>query len=110
MKKPLVMLALFTIIILPLISATATIILEQQPKTLYNLGEKLEIPIMVTSNQGTYDFLDVSLLCDNQEYKFPKDSIGILAGEVQKVDKSVFLFRKFIGTTKGLCKVKAVLE
>ena len=110
MKKVLVLLSLSLILILPIISAEATIIFEQQPKSFYNLGERLNLPIMVASNQGAYDFLTVTLLCDIQEYEFPKDSLDIAPGELKKVDKSVLLIKRFIGETKGACKIKAGLE
>ncbi|MBU1252456.1 MAG: hypothetical protein KJ905_02985 [Nanoarchaeota archaeon] len=110
LTKIAVLLSFSILLILPMMSAAATIIFEQQPRAIYNYGEKINLPITVTSAQGVYDYLQVSLLCSGQEYKFPKDSIGILPGEVQKLDKSVYLIKRFIGETKGACKIKAVLE
>ncbi|MBU2504044.1 MAG: hypothetical protein KJ879_03275 [Nanoarchaeota archaeon] len=110
LTKIAVLLSFSLLLVLPMMSAAATIIFEQQPKAIYNYGEKINLPITVTSAQGVYDYLQVSLLCSGQEYKFPKDSIGIIPGEVQKVDKSVYLIKRFIGETKGTCTIKAALE
>ena len=51
---------------------SAEIIINQQPKETYNLGERINIPITLTTSEGIYDFLQVSLICDGQEQKLPK--------------------------------------
>ncbi|MDP3986721.1 MAG: hypothetical protein Q8P81_00675 [Nanoarchaeota archaeon] len=108
MKKWTIFLLLF--LVLPLASAEAVIILDQQPKSVYSFGDRLNIPITVTTNQGVYDFLQVSLLCGAQQHVFPKDSVDLGAGEVKKIDKSVLLIKRFVGDISGTCKIRAGLE
>jgi len=110
MKRALILISLSLLLLLPLLSAEATIIIDQQPKALYNYGERINLPITVTSNQGVFDFLQVTLLCGSLTHEFPKDSLDIFPGEVKKIDKSVLLIKRFIGETKGTCKIRAGLE
>jgi len=98
------------LLILPLASAETMILLDQQPKSVYNLGDKLNIPITVTSNQGVYDFLRVSLMCDSRTHNFPEDSIDLAPGEAKKIDNSVLLINRFVGSVVGTCKIRVGLE
>ena len=108
MKKWVVFVLL--LLILPLASAETMILLNQQPKSVYNLGDKLNIPITVTSNQGVYDFLRVSLMCDSRTHNFPEDSIDLAPGEAKKIDNSVLLINRFVGSVIGTCKIRVGLE
>tara|TARA_Y100000034_G_scaffold65035_1_gene78698 strand:- start:20631 stop:22661 length:2031 start_codon:yes stop_codon:yes gene_type:complete len=89
---------------------SAEIIINQQPKETYNLGERINIPITLTTSEGIYDFLQVSLICDGQEQKLPKEEIDLPSNEVIKIEKSIFLITKFINELTGTCKIKAYLE
>ena len=90
--------------------ASAEIILNPQTKEIYNLGERINIPITVTTSEGIYDFLQVSLICNGQEQKLPKEEIDLPSNEVIKIEKSVFLIKKFINGLVGTCKIKAYFE
>tara|TARA_Y100000310_G_scaffold27990_1_gene26608 strand:- start:1308 stop:3320 length:2013 start_codon:yes stop_codon:yes gene_type:complete len=90
--------------------ASAEIIINQQPKEIYNLGERINIPITLTTAEGIYDFLQVSLICNGQEQKLPKEEIDLPSNEVIKIEKSIFLIKKFINGLTGTCKIKAYLE
>lgn len=90
--------------------ASAEIIINQQPSELYNLGERVTIPITITTSEGIYDFLKISLICDGQEKKLPDEEIELPANEVIKIEKSIFLIEKFINKLTGTCKIKASFE
>ena len=90
--------------------ASAEIILNPQTKEIYNLGERINIPITVTTSEGIYDFLQVSLICNGQEQKLPKEEIDLPSNEVIKIEKSIFLIKKFINGLVGTCKIKAYFE
>ena len=90
--------------------ASAEIIINQHPKEIYNLGEEINIPITITSTEGIYDYLKVSLNCDNHVKILPKEEISLATNEVAKITKSIFLIKKFIGISLGDCKIKAWLE
>ncbi len=89
---------------------SAEIILNQQPKEIYNLGERINIPITLTTSEGIYDFLQVSLICNGQEQKLPKEEIDLPSNEVIKIEKSIFLIKKFINGLTGTCKIKTYFE
>jgi|TARA_Y100000310_G_scaffold244335_1_gene249073 hypothetical protein len=90
--------------------ASAEIIINQQPNEIYNLGERINIPITLTTAEGIYDFLQVSLICNGQEKKLPKEEIDLPSNEVIKIEKSIFLIQKFINGLTGNCEIKAYLE
>jgi len=86
---------------------SAEIIIDQQPKGTYNLGEKIDISFTVIATNGIYDFLKTSLICTNHIHFLPEEEISLSANEVIKISKSIFLIEKFIGNSLGDCKVKA---
>ncbi len=110
MKKEAFFPVLALFLVLSVSSVSADIIINQQPDELYSLGERLVIPMTITTSDGIYDFLQVSLICDGKEQKFSKDEIDIGANEAKKTEKSVLLIKKFIGDLKGTCRVKAYFE
>jgi len=61
---------------------SAEIILNQQPNEIYNLGERINIPITVTSSIGIYDFMKTELICDGLLRELPKEEIVLPANEV----------------------------
>lgn len=91
--------------------ASAEIIINQQPKEIYNLGERLDFPITVaTINEGIYDFLEISLNCQNHLHILPKEEISLAPGEAIKITKSIFLIDKFVGNALGDCRIRAWFE
>ena len=99
---------IFAVFLISLVSAE--IIINQQPKALYNLGERILIPITITTSEGIYDFLQISLICNGQEQQLPKEEIDLPSNEVIKIEKSIFLIEKFINKLTGTCKIKTSFE
>ena len=90
--------------------ASAEILINKQPKEIYNLGEKINIPITVTSGNGIYDYLKISLNCENHVQILPKEEVSISPNEILEITKSIFLIEKFIGNALGDCKIKVWLQ
>lgn len=90
--------------------ASAEIIISQQPIEVYNLGDVLDTSILLTTSKGIYDYLQISLICNNYELKLPKEEISLIANGELIIDKSIFLIERFIGLASGTCKIKASLE
>ena len=107
MKKE-VLLVTFALFLVSLVSAE--IIINQQPAEVYNLGDRMTVPLTITTSTGIYDFLQVSLICDGQEQKLPKEEVDLPPYETIKIDKSILLIKKFIGSLKGTCKIKTYFE
>ena len=89
---------------------SAEIILNQQPNEIYNLGERINIPITVTSSIGIYDFMKTELICDGLLRELPKEEIVLPANEVVKIEKSVLLIKRFTEEVKGTCQIKISFE
>tara|TARA_Y100000310_G_scaffold17671_1_gene17447 strand:- start:14593 stop:16674 length:2082 start_codon:yes stop_codon:yes gene_type:complete len=87
--------------------ASSEIIIDQQPKESYNLGETIDLSITLTSTNGIYDYLKTSMICENHIHSFPEKQISLAANEVIKIPKSIFLIEKFVGNSLGDCKIKA---
>ena len=89
---------------------SADLAITQQPNDVYNLGDKLDVNVKVSSAEGVYDYLQVSLICDSSQKILPKEEIGIGPNEETNVQKSIILIKKFIGNAVGKCKIKASLD
>ena len=98
----------FAIFLLSFVSAE--IIINQQPNDLYNLGERITIPVTISTSEGIYDFLEFSLICDGQEKELPKEEMELPPNEVIKIEKSIFLIEKFINKLTGSCEIKVAFE
>lgn len=99
---------LFMFLILPLISAE--IIINQQPKEIYNLGDTIPVPVTVKTTGGISGFLGMDLICEGAEVNFFKDGINIPSGEEKKVEASLVLIKSIIEDLKGTCKIKAYIN
>jgi len=90
--------------------ASAEIIISQQPIEVYNLGDVLDTSFRLTTSQGIYDYLQISLICNNNERILPKEEVSLSANGELIIGKSIFLINKFIGLAAGTCKIKASFE
>ncbi len=107
MKRGIVFLILFAVLIIPAVSATISI--TGPSKAQYNLGEEIDISGYV---QETNDFsgeIQVSLICASKTYKLPAIDIDISAG--QKVSFDILSLSELTATSSmlGICKQKVEL-
>jgi len=100
---------LLFILILLTSFASAEIIINQQPRSVYNLGEVITIPVTVKTLSDISEDLEINLICRGQELNFYKNGVYLLAGEEKKFETFLILSKKKIGTLSGSCKIKAVL-
>ena len=90
--------------------ASAEIIINQQPKQVYNLGEIATIPVTVKTLSDVYGTLEMNLICSGQGVNFYRNGVYLLAGEEKRFESSLVLSRKMLGSLVGSCKIKAILE
>ncbi|MEX0920318.1 MAG: hypothetical protein WDZ69_01915 [Candidatus Pacearchaeota archaeon] len=107
MKKAAIILTLILILI-PLVSAE--IIINQQPKETYSLGDVISIPVTVKTSSGISGNLNMDLICNGMEENFYKNGISLSAGEEKRVESSLVLTKNVIGEMKGECVIKAYVE
>ncbi len=110
MKKmrvfPLVLLLVF--LLLPVMSAE--IIINQQPKEIYNLGDIVSVPVTVKATGGISGFLGMDLICGGAKVNFFRDGINIPSGEEKREEASLVLIKSIVGELKGTCKIKAYIN
>ncbi len=97
----------FVLMLLSLVSAE--IIINEQPKELYNLGEGFSVPVTIKTTEDVSDIFDMNLICNGQEMNFYKNGVFLLTGEEKKLEPSLILTTGLIGNLKGTCKVKGSL-
>ena len=92
---------------IPLISAE--IIIDEQPESVYNLGDLITIPVTLKSTLGiTGNFL-MNLICNSQEMNFYKNGVSLSPDGKKKVESSLILSKTIIGSLRGTCTIKASL-
>jgi len=108
MKMRVVVSILFCIIFLSSF-LSAEIIINQEPKELYNIGDVINFPIKIAAAVDTNAFLSVNLLCNGGETQIYKEYISLKSGDETSVAPSIPLL--FEGSKKtGTCKIKTVLN
>lgn len=101
---------LLTLVILLSSLASAEIIINQQPKDLYNLGDIVTLPTKITTSKDTSNFFDMYLICNGIQTEIHKEYIVLSAGQEKQITPSIPLIKNFIGRTTGTCKIKSILE
>ena len=104
MKRVLALLTL-TLILTSVVSAE--MLLKQQPKELYNLGEVVKIPIKITTNIGIDEFFSLKLICNGLETEVHKQYIYLTPAEEQDISIAIPLIASFIGRATGSCVARA---
>jgi len=86
--------------------ASADIIINKQPKEVYNLGDVVEVPVtIVATNSIDGRYLLGDLICNGPTINFHKSGINLAREEQQKVNTFAILTKEEIGTITGKCKI-----
>lgn len=90
---------------------SADITFMQQVKSIYNMGDVINIPVKIESLTDITGSFNMDLICNGTAINFYKYSgIKLSAGEEKDLDSSLVLIDKIIGNKKGTCKIKAMLN
>ncbi|MBT3405278.1 hypothetical protein HN832_04860 [archaeon] len=100
---------IFTTLIFLTAIISADIILLQQPESLYNLGEVVEVSLKVTSLKEINNFLTLNLICNGVETEVHKEYLLLQAGEEQESDAKIPLISSFTNRIAGTCLIKAII-
>ena len=102
---------IFAIILSLLISFTsAEIVITQQPNTLYNFGDLISVPVIITSPTDISGAVEMNLICNGIETNFYKNGIKLPAGVEKMIDAGVILDSQNIGNVSSFCTIKAILN
>ena len=107
MKKILIIFV-FAIFFSSLVSSE--IIINQQPKEIYNFGDVISIPVTIKSLKDTSGVFQMNIICEGQEENFYRNGVGLSAGEEKRMDSTLVLTRAVIRELKGDCRIKAALN
>lgn len=98
--------ALFLLFVLPVFSAE--IIITEQPSSIYNYGDAVEIPLIVKSNTQIAGTFNTDLICNGIATNFYKNGLFLNAGEEKNIDAVVILDDAAIsGNGSAFCVVRA---
>ena len=104
---PALILLMLFLFLFPLISAT--IVINQQPEKIYNLGDVISIPVKIVASENILGSLNVDLICSSKTTNYKIGIPSLSAGENYNTDIYVPLTKSEIGETKGKCEVKVYL-
>ncbi len=89
--------------------ASAEVIITQQPKISYNLGEIITVPVTLKPTTDIVGSFNADLICNGQQINFYKNGVSLKAGEEKRIDPSLVLTRELIGGLEGDCKIKTYI-
>lgn len=92
----------------PLISSE--VIITQQPKEVYSLGDTVSVPVKIVAAKDSSDFLNMEILCDGLSKNFPQGLLQLNAGEEESRTLPLPLEKKFIEEMSGNCVIKVSFE
>lgn len=98
----------FVIFLSSLVSSE--IIINQQPQQLYNLGDVVNVPVIISPLTEVSGVLTMDLICGGKTAKFYQNGIFLAAGEEKRLDSSLVLNKLMIGNMLGNCKIKIKLN
>ena len=105
--KRIIFLVMFIILLTSL--ASADIIIKEQPKELYSLGEIVRVPVKIATLYGIEDFLSIKLICNGIETEIHKQYLSIASGGEQEINAAIPLTPQYIGRTYGTCTIKTAI-
>lgn len=104
MKKGVLLCLILACLVIPVASADVFI---SQPNSLYNVGDKFNITITISSNSNINDFLSVKILCNSTETEIYKGYQNVVANENKIVPVEISLDKSILNNGIGKCFVKA---
>jgi hypothetical protein len=88
---------------------SADIIIKEQPRELYNLGEIVHVPTKIFTSSGVENFFLMKLICNGVESEIHRQYISLAAGAEMEINSAIPLTTQFIGRSNGLCTIKAII-
>ncbi len=89
---------------------SADIIIQGQPKELYNIGDTIDIPLKIVALENIKNTFSMNILCNGIETEVYKADIKLSSGQEQSLNPIIILDKSRIGKTAGICKIKASLK
>jgi hypothetical protein len=90
--------------------ASAEIIINEQPKEVYNFGDTLPIDMTVKTTTDVSGYFYVNLFCKDNTKEVGKIPLTLSSGEEDKIKFSLGITKDMIGELKGDCKIKGIFK
>lgn len=90
-------------------TVSAELIINGQPKDMYNIGDTISVPITIKSLTNTQGFFQVNLICSEKEINFYKSWISLNPKNETKINASVQLMQEMVGKSRGACNIEVSL-
>ena len=107
MKKEMIFVAL---VLLMTSMISAEIIINNQPKATYNLGETIPVSMTVKATQNISGYFYTLLMCEGKIKELSKIPITLDTGSEKKIEFDLRLNRETIEEMKGKCKMKGFID
>ena len=88
---------------------SAELVITEQPKEIYNLGDTIKIPMKIVTLGDLSELFTINLICNGIETEVYREYVFLSSGEEIKREPSIPLIKSFTGRTTGTCKIKASL-
>jgi len=98
---------LLALLLLPL--ASAEVVVNTQPQSIYNLGDIATLKVTFKPVQTVSGNFQMDLVCGGAQVNFYKNGGAFAAGKEYAFDSSLILIKEIIGDNKGTCNIKAYL-
>lgn len=92
------------LVLISLVSATVE--LTTPTNEIYNLGEAINLPIIITADEAISNIFSVKLVCGSKEIEIYKEFLSMSTGAIKERDLTIPLVQDFIGSAKGDCYVE----
>jgi len=89
------------------ISIASAEILFSQQKSVYNLGDDLNVEVEIKPSQYTSTFFEMNLQCQESKVNIHKEHLTLSPGQKKRVSSSLSLTRSFLGEMSGQCSILA---
>lgn len=110
MKREIFSITLLFILIISLSTLSAEIVINQEPKSLYNLGDIVEVVAKIVTVNEISAPLVISSICNGVQTNVRSQDIFLSAGQEETINLKFLLTTERLGRTSGKCVVKFALQ
>lgn len=109
MRKILISLSALTLAVFLISLVSAGIVINQQPKEIYSIGDSAKISLKIITSEPLEDSFFVNLICSGIETTVYQQDIKLQVGEEEEIAPLIRLTKERVGRTSGTCVIKTIL-
>jgi hypothetical protein len=109
-ERGLKLLFIASMLLLVISQVSGEIIIQEEPKTIYNIGQVIDLPVKVSATNNINDFLAITLSCTGFENEIHKEFLSLITGEEKQIISKIPLIPRFTGIETSNCKLTASIN